>query len=359
MNYSYRFPVVRGIQAKSTYYIAMVPLKMLSKLFQDDTDFVLPEYRAQRRLNESRIPEIKNYILRNRGTYVFSALAASIDGEHKYMPSDNEDVGILEVSMDANFLINDGQHRKAAILAAISEDSTIGEETISVVFYTDKGLKRSQQMFTDLNKHAVKTSNSIAELYDSRDLLAVVTRKTISENKFLDEFVDKERDILGKFSSALFTLNTFYNANKRILKRGNCDEKFENFLLKYWNAVEENMVPWQDMVSREISKKDLRELYIASQAVVIQALGKVGAYYYGNPDEDFEKALVKLKTINWKRSADVWKLRVIRSNGRMINNEKAISLTANVIKQVIGIPLTNDEKYEEEKFQKSIVVMDE
>ena len=39
-------------------------------------------------------------------------------------------------------------------------------------FYGDKGLERSQQIFTDLNKHAVKTSNSIAELYDSRDDLA-------------------------------------------------------------------------------------------------------------------------------------------------------------------------------------------
>ena len=162
MNYRYRFPVVKGIQANNTYYIAMVPLKMLARLFQEDTEYVLPEYRAQRRLNENRIPEIKKYILKNRDSYVFSALAASIDGEHKYIPSENDDVGILEVSMDAKFLINDGQHRKAAILSAIEEDVTIGDETISVVFYADKGLKRSQQMFTDLNKHAVKTSNSLS-----------------------------------------------------------------------------------------------------------------------------------------------------------------------------------------------------
>ena len=33
-----RFPVVRGIQAGSEYYIAMVPLKMLSKLFSTDEE---------------------------------------------------------------------------------------------------------------------------------------------------------------------------------------------------------------------------------------------------------------------------------------------------------------------------------
>ena len=50
MDYIYRFPVVRGTQAGAEYYIAMVPLKMLAKLFPvDDEEFVLPEYRAQKK----------------------------------------------------------------------------------------------------------------------------------------------------------------------------------------------------------------------------------------------------------------------------------------------------------------------
>ena len=65
MEFYYRFPVVKGIQANRTYYIAMVPLKMLSKLFPNDDEYVLPEYRAQRKLNHSRIPVIKKYILNN------------------------------------------------------------------------------------------------------------------------------------------------------------------------------------------------------------------------------------------------------------------------------------------------------
>ena len=220
MDFVYRFPVVKGIQAKREYYIAMIPLKMIPKLFPQDGEYVPPEYRAQRKLNETRIPVISKYILCNRENYVFSALAASIDGDFKFCPSEYPDVGVLEISMDAKLLINDGQHRKAAILEAISEDETLLNETISVVFFEDQGLERSQQMFTDLNKHAVKTSNSIAELYDSRDPLAVVNRNVISKIKFLNAFTDKEKDILGKYSSNLFTLSTFYNANKRIIRTG-------------------------------------------------------------------------------------------------------------------------------------------
>lgn len=218
MEFVYRFPVVRGVQAESEYYIAMVPLKMLSKLFPNDEENVLPEYRAQRKINESRIPAISKYILDNRDSYVFSALAASIDGEYRYEFSEkNMDTGILEVSMDAHFLINDGQHRKTAILTALKEDSSLENETISIVFYADKGLKRSQQIFTDLNKNAVKTSNSISELYDSRDEMAVITRNVVWNIDFLNTYTDKEKDILGKFSSSLFTLNTFYLANKTIV----------------------------------------------------------------------------------------------------------------------------------------------
>ena len=350
MNFSYRFPVVKGLQAGKSYYIAMVPLRMLSKLFPGDDEYVLPEYRAQRKLNESRIPEIKNYIIDNRDNYVFSALAASIDGEFRFIPNGKDDTGILEVSFDARFLINDGQHRKAAILEAIEEDSTLGDETISVVLFEDRGLARSQQMFTDLNKHAVKTSNSIAELYDSRDALAVTTRKVIRDISFLNEYVDKEKDNLGKFSSSFFTLNTFYNANKRILKRGICNSEFEKFLMEYWMLIVKHMIPWNEVTNKQISKKDLRENYIATQAVVIQAFGRIGAFFYEHSEYDMKDYLPHLEEINWRRSSSEWRQRVIRSNGRMINNSKAILLTSNVIKRHLTLPFTEDEELEEKGF---------
>lgn len=353
MRFSYKFPVVKGIQAGRTYFIAMVPLETLGKLFPTEDEYVLPEYRAQRKLNEARIPEIKRYIIDNPDNYVFSALAASIDGKYKFIPIQEDDIGVLEVDMNAKFLINDGQHRKAAIIAALEDKPELGKETISVVFFEDAGLERSQQMFTDLNKHAIKTSNSIAELYDSRDEIAVITRSVISEVRFLNEYVDKERDILGKFSSALFTLNTFYTANKRIIRREKPSDEHKEYFIRFWNTVTKHMIPWKELENKELSKMELREQYIVSQAVVIQAFGKVGAQLY---DEklDLEKYLCKIENINWKRSWKGWRLRVIRNNGRMINNENAICLTANVIKSVIGIPLSDDEQDQERKFLESV-----
>ena len=353
MDFAYRFAAVRGLQANRAYYTAMVPLRMLAKLFPEDEEYVSPEHRAQRKINQSRIPSIRKYILDNRDNYVFSALAASIDGEFNFLPSDlDANIGTLEVSMDAKFLINDGQHRKAAILEAIQEDDTLLGETISVVFYEDQGLARSQQMFTDLNKHAVKTSNSIAELYDSRDQLAVITRSVITRIDFLNCYTDKEKDILGKYSSKLFTLSTFYNANKRILRAENITEKTESYLYEYWSAVCRNVQPWQDLINHEISKVDLREQFIVTQSVVIQVFGRLGNSLLRNNKRVLEKTLKPLSKIDWRRESALWKGRTIRANGRVINNEEAIMLTCNVLKQALGLPLDSAEASKEASFAK-------
>ena len=104
--FKYLFPAVKGVQANSEYYICMIPLKLLNKLFVVDNNDVMPEFRAQRKLNYNRIPEIKDYILDNRNSYVFSALAASIDGNFIFNELSDK-TGILEVDMDSIFLIND------------------------------------------------------------------------------------------------------------------------------------------------------------------------------------------------------------------------------------------------------------
>lgn len=348
MDFSYSFPAVKGVQAGKEYYIAMVPLGIIGRLFPDEEQYVPPEFRAQRRLNISRIPVMSRYILENRESYVFSALAATIGGEYSFK-GDANSLGILRISMDAAVLINDGQHRKAAIMDAIQEDPTLKEETIPIVFFEDKGLQRSQQIFTDLNKNAVKTSNSISELYDTRDEMAVVTRETVGNIDFLNTFTDKEKDNLGKFDACLFTLNMFYTANKAILgktvKKGD-----REFLLRFWSGVADNMSPWSDLSNKEISKKALREEYIATQSVILQALGRVGRYYYTHPEEDMENGLKRLSGINWKRNSQIWNTRVLKK-GRVLVNRKAIILTANVIKEKIGIPLDEDEDYIENEFR--------
>ena len=166
--FCYSFPAIRGIQASREYYVSMCPLKLIPKLFHFDDNEVEPELRAQRVLNKNRIPSIANYIVENKDNYTFSAITASIDGNVEFKPQSEEQndlislrMGVLTIPMDANFIINDGQHRRAAIEEALKQVPELGEETIAVVFFVDRGLARCQQMFADLNRYAIRPSASI------------------------------------------------------------------------------------------------------------------------------------------------------------------------------------------------------
>lgn len=357
MEFSYKFSTVKGTQANENYYISMVSLKYLSKLFKEDVDVPLPEYRSQRRINEYRIPDIKKYILENRNNYVFSALAASIDGNFNFKPitQRQESIGIIEIDMDAKLLINDGQHRLAAIKEAIMADPTLNNETISIVFFKDDGLEKSQQMFTDLNKHAVKTSNSLSTLYDNRDVLAVATKEIIKNNSFLNMFTDKEKDNLGKNSSKLFTLNSLYKANSKILKGNNCKDSDREFMRKFWDNLVDNITEWNELKNKTITKKDLRENYIITLGVTLNAFGKLGAFFYSNPQIEMERYLKKLKDIDWLRSdSKNWLYRTINEKGKVKNNDEAIFLTYLKIKELIGLKLTSDEIKKESTLLKKV-----
>jgi DNA sulfur modification protein DndB len=172
-SFGYVFPAIRGIQAGREYYTSMCALRLNPKIFLFDEEELSPELRAQRTLNKARVPEMARYLLDNTDDYIFSAITASIDAEVCFEPigaaGEASRVGLLRVPMDAKFIINDGQHRRAAIEAALRESPDLGDESIAVVFFLDLGLQRCQQMFADLNRYAIRPNKSIGVLYDHRD----------------------------------------------------------------------------------------------------------------------------------------------------------------------------------------------
>ena len=144
------FPAIRGVQAGKEYYVSMWPLGLVVKLLNGEHADIPPELNAQRTLNKSRIPEIAKYIIANRKSYGFSSLTVSVDGQIKFKPYSEDGIGSslgsVQISMDAKFIINDGQHRRAAIQKALEDCPDLVHETISVVLFVDEGLKRSQQL---------------------------------------------------------------------------------------------------------------------------------------------------------------------------------------------------------------------
>jgi DNA sulfur modification protein DndB len=348
--FEYVFAAIRGTQAGREYYVSMCPLKLLPKLFLFDEEELAPEFRAQRTLNRKRIPEMANYVLDNRGDYAFSAITASIDGEARFLPAGNsgtERLGSLHVAMTARFVINDGQHRRAAIERAVQEQPSLGDETIAVVFYLDQGLERSQQLFADLNRYAIRPTRSLSLLYDYRDDEAQVVRQFVLESELFRDLVEMEKSTLSARSRKLFTLSALYNATTSLLNGLAVLEYQESarVIKDFWEAVSGHMPEWQMVRDRSMSAAEVRRDFIHSHGIVLQAVGRAGnALLSDHKEAEWRDRLRGLRNVDWARSnAKLWEGRAL-IGGRVSKSGNNVTLTTNVVKNALGIGLSPEEQ---------------
>lgn len=346
--FSFVFPAIRGVQAGREYYVSMCPLRLLPRLFLFDEEELMPEVRAQRSLNKARVPEIARYITDNPDSYTFSAITASVDGGVQFEAlgsgPTNFRMGTLTVSMEAKFIVNDGQHRRAAIEAALQRAPELGDETIAVVFFIDRGLERCQQMFADLNC-AIRPSASVRVLYDHRSDSASVARHLSMQSPIFRDLIETGKSSLSPRSRKLFTLSALNFATVEL----HSDEELQDFSsaskksMDFWTAVGDQMPEWVQVREGRMTSGEVRRDFIHSHAIVLQALGRVGKALYEHPPAARAERLQRLRTIDWSRkNAAMWEGRAM--NGWSVQNSaRNVILTSNQIKQVLDLELTSEE----------------
>ncbi|WNG52261.1 DNA sulfur modification protein DndB [Archangium minus] len=354
--FGYVFPAIRGLQAHREYYVSMCPLRLIPRIFLFNEDELIPELRAQRVLNKGRIPEMARYILDNRDSYTFSALTASIDGDVRFEPlgdtGDAQKLGSLQVSMHARFIINDGQHRRAAIEAAIRENPDLADETIAVVFFLDTGLERCQQMFADLNRHAIRPSTSLGVLYDHREDGAKVVKHSVLKLPLYRDLTEMERSTLSARSRKLFTLSALYTATRALLGRmeDRSDEERRELAISFWDEAAKLFPEWQQVLDQKLSAAEVRRDLLHTHGVVLQALGRVGNALLREQPQAWKKSLKKLSRLDWSRSnAQLWEGRAL-VGGRVSKASTHVTLTTNRIKAHLGLSLTPEEQRIEDAF---------
>lgn len=348
--FGYTFPAIRGVQAGREYFVSMCPLRLIPKIFLFNEEELVPELRAQRVLNKVRVPEIARYVLQNRSNYTFSALTASLDGDVKFTPTDGgaegEMLGRLSVAMDARFVINDGQHRRAAIEAAIRDAPDLADESIAVVFFLDSGLQRSQQMFADLNRHAIRPSTSLGVLYDQRDPEGQLIKEWLLGDELFRRLTEMERSTLAERSAKLFTLSALYHASQAVLSpfRGLPPEDRQRLLGTFWNQLAAHFPDWHRVAAKEISAASVRRESLSSHGITLQSLGRAGAALLVADPKHWQARLPALQNIDWRRSnTKLWEGRAL-VGGRVSKASTNVILTTNVIKKALQLPLTPEEE---------------
>jgi DNA sulfur modification protein DndB len=348
------FPAVRGIQAGREYFVSMCPLHLIPRLFTFNDEDLTPELRAQRSLNKVRVPEIARYVTDNPDSYVFSALTACVDADLTFEASPgHRSIGVLKVPMCGRFVINDGQHRRAAIEIALKRSPKLGEESIAVVFFSDIGLARSQQMFADLNRYATRPQTSLSTLYDHRDGAAELVRRLVAESPVFMGLVEMERSTLSPRSRHLFTFSAIYQSTNALLASSN-REDFDADLEKvraYWEAVASQLPEWGHVRTGKQSAADVRLACIHSNGVMLHAFGRLGDALFAARPNDWRLALPALGSLDWSRDNPAWVGRAVVP-GKLSKSTKSVILTCNSIKLALGLPLTPDERKLENELSK-------
>ncbi|MEX2029665.1 MAG: DNA sulfur modification protein DndB [Anaerolineales bacterium] len=350
-------PAIRSNMGGRQYYTISLSLAEVPRIFRfNDWEQSTPELRAQRVLNKSRVPDIAKYILDNEDGYLFSSITASYACDVKFAPvGENPDIGTLEMELEnLELIINDGQHRSAGIAAAIRENPALAKDKISVLLFPMENLERLQQMFTDLNRYAHKTSKSLDVLYDHRDNLSALTMDVSEDVEVFRGLVDREKITIPIRSPKLFTLSTLYDANEELVgnkvdKRGTVDYGHKLALATdYWSEVSAVMSDWRKVKDGDLKAPELRQERINTHAVVMRALGGAGRALMEEYPSDWQGRLKVLGTLDWRKSVGskvnpLWD-NVCITAGSVVSNRQARLETLGVLKRELGVSATPREQ---------------
>ena len=343
-------PAIRGVMGRRTYYNISLAMAEVPRLFRfNDWEQATPELRAQRVLNRRRVPAIAKYILDNEDGYLFSSITASYDAEVKFTAIDNHpDIGTLELELEnLELIINDGQHRSAAIEVAIKENPALGKDKISVLLFPKETLERLQQMFTDLNRYAHKTSKSLDVLYDHRDNLSALTMDISEDVETFKGMLDKEKITIPLRSPKLFTLSTLYDANKELVgnkidrKGSKGYEASRKAAADYWTELSKVLEDWQRVKDGDMKAAALRQEKINTHAVIMRALGGAGSALIDHYPNDWRDHLPLLRTVDWRKSVGskvnpLWD-NVCITAGSVVSNRQARVQALVVLKNILGL----------------------
>jgi DNA sulfur modification protein DndB len=280
---------------------------------------------------------------------VLSAITASIDADVHFEPQgllrDGVRIGELTIPATARLLVNDGQHRRAAIAQALQTAPELANESVPLVLFLDSGLSRSQQIFADLNRHGIRPTTSLNVLYDHRDWIAKLARKVATGIRPFEGLTELEKSSLSNRSSMMFTLSGIHQATKALFRNRRdqqLEEQDEALAMAFWEVVGELISTW-GVIACDKTAAELRREYLHVHAVALHALGMVGGELVQRYPTRWRVRLRRLTDIDWSRSNPLWDERAIH-NGRISKAGPSLILTANVLRARTGLELSPTER---------------
>lgn len=323
--------------------------------------------RENRKPAAARFRDIAEYIVRNPHDYRFSALTCCYGRNGTEEPIGwapaaetypENTIGLLTLSQNDPLVVVDGQHRLGAILKAIDDDPSLRDESIPIVLFPYISIDHAQQLFSDLNRNAKKTTKSLDILFDHRDLVNTVVQRLVDAVPFFGERVNLEDISVPLNSNQVFTLSGIYQASKPVLDaleaagqlppldRRTID-RYATVLSDFWTALGELFPEWGKVGTGELDIRVVRSQYLHWNSGVLSAVGEFAAWLIRRQYEDWQdflqRAILDPGNGNWRRESPHWQ--GIATAGRLVlpRSSLRVQLIA-YLKEKAGCELTPDER---------------
>ena len=322
------------------FYVITLPFSVMSR-YVTTTDRNLPaKERENRKPSPSRYQVIAKYIYDNLYTYRFSSITCTYGkiGTNKpvqWQPaSDSGDasfIGLLTLDQRDPLIIVDGQHRYEGIKKAVEFEPSLSDDMISIVLFPYLNIRTAQQLFSDLNRNAKKTTKSLDILFDYRDIKNRVIQKLVEKVSVFKNRVNLEDVGIPASSKDIFTIAGIYQASEPIIdalpeaglineklaqqdnEEGtpiNNEDQYTDFLTEVWEFIVSQFPEWSKVASGELDISAVRSSYLHWNSGVLSAIGELVATSMKEKGHDWKepvrKALSHPDNLGWRREEPYW-----------------------------------------------------
>jgi DNA sulfur modification protein DndB len=324
-----------------------------------------PDLLRQRKLNLTRVrQEMKPYLLDNPDHF-FSALLVEVvqpgepTHEITFVPQgDSDDVGIVRFDGTEKLQALDGQHRLKAIQLALEEQPELAKESIAVVFVPHRGIERSQQLFSDLNRYAKTPSKTISILFEHREFEANAAKAWASSSiAFRDGRTNMESNSLVAKSRHVITLSVLYECVKDLIGRDyakriwadqsqlqqDADRTGRELATWYDELVIPNLPDLTDVIAGRLKPVELRGRYLYSHSIGWRTIAKT--VRRAKEQRRNWKDLVEqgLKQVDWSLANPEWEGSALVA-GTVANRRQNIERAATLLALKLGLDVGDSEK---------------
>jgi DNA sulfur modification protein DndB len=363
------FPALKGNMGDLDYCIVVMHLGELVKQVkyaeevQDWKAGIPSELKMQRKLNLSRVRNEMVPYLRDNPDHFFSALTVElqrpgeVNHEVKFRPFDGQQL-VGEVIFDGTETLTalDGQHRLKAIELVLSEEPELAKEIISVIIVPHKGIERSQQLFSDLNRNAKQPSKTLNILFEHREFFARVAKALADRSKFFSDRTNMETNSLTQKSPHIVTLSVLYECTATLLLENECDEDKHRDESIVQRAADEIVHIYDDVImpslpdvirviNGSITAHDMRTKYVFAHSVGMQAVARAVRVCIDQSGSERWETIVKdgFSQIDWRIKNHEWEGSAVQG-GKVATRRQNIVRTACIIKLKLGLDVPQNEK---------------